>query len=204
MVTSERERLRSECGFGQSQHRRPTVTTAILFAVISLAGGSCASSAQGGDAASSEPTAKRGTVDRIIDGDTVDVNIGGRVERVRLLGIDTPESVARTVPDQCFGAEASLALAELIPPGTELDLSRDLEARDRYGRLLLYLHRRSDGLFVNQWMVESGYAETLSYEPNTTYRSILNRAQRTAIANGVGLWAQCDGPNQPLDPVRPR
>ena len=167
--------------------------------MVGLVGVSCASSVPVGDV-----TVELGTVDRVIDGDTVDVNIGGRVERVRLLGIDAPESVARNVPDQCFGAEASLALGHLIPPGTELELSRDLEARDRYGRLLLYLHRRSDGLFVNHWMVESGHAEALSYEPNTTHRSILNQAERTATANGIGLWAQCDGPNQPLDPVRPR
>ncbi len=136
----------------------------------------------------------------MIDGDTVDLRIGSTTERVRLLGIDTPESVATHVPDQCFGTEASAALAQLLPIGTSVDVSRDTEARDRYGRLLLYLNRSDDGLFVNEWLVANGFAEAVFYEPNTTHRPLLNQAQRQATADGVGLWGHCDGPDQPLDP----
>ena len=136
---------------------------------------------------------------QVIDGDTIDVVIGGREERVRLLGIDAPESVSRVVPQQCYGAEASDALANLLPPGSTLRVERDTEARDRYGRLLLYLHRSEDDLFVNLWLVESGFADAVSYAPNLGHKSDLEQARHRAAITEVGLWAHCDGPDQPLD-----
>lgn len=139
------------------------------------------------------------TVVAIIDGDTIDVSFAGVVERVRLLGIDTPETVSPVAPVQCFGPEATEAVGSVIPPGTEVRLERDLEARDRYGRLLLYLYRAEDGLFVNEWLVAGGYATALLYEPNTTMATPLLAAERQARRDHVGLWAACDGPNQPLD-----
>jgi micrococcal nuclease len=142
----------------------------------------------------------RATVERVIDGDTLDLRIGSVTERVRLIGVDTPESVASHVPDQCFGAEAAAALAEALPTGAQVDISRDVEARDRYGRLLLYLHRTDDGLFVNHWLVAAGLAAAVSYEPNTTHRVALAEAERQAALAEVGLWGACDGPDQPLDP----
>ena len=147
----------------------------------------------------------RATVVRVIDGDTVELAIGAGTERVRLLGIDAPESVARNVPQQCFGAEASVALAELLPAGAEVRVSRDVEPRDHYDRLLLYLHVEHEGelVFVNEWLVATGLAEAVSYEPNTAHRAVLHRAQRLATDDRVGLWAHCDGPDQPLDPARP-
>ncbi len=146
----------------------------------------------------SSGAAGRAEVVSVIDGDTVELTIGGTRERVRLLGIDAPESVAVNVPEQCFGAEASAALAELLPPGTAVEITRDAESRDRYGRLLLYLVRSSDGLFVNEWLVASGYAAAVSYEPNTAHRPALAGAERRATAGPTGLWATCDGPDQPL------
>ena len=147
----------------------------------------------------------RATVVRVIDGDTVELAIGVGSERVRLLGVDAPESVARNVPEQCFGAEASAALAELLPAGAEVLVSRDVEPRDHYDRLLLYLHVEHEGelVFVNEWLVATGLAEAVSYEPNTAHRAVLHRAQRHATDGRLGLWAQCDGPDQPLDPTRP-
>ena len=138
-------------------------------------------------------------VERVVDGDTVDVQIGGVTERVRLIGVDAPESVARNVPVQCFGAEASAALTELLPPGTVLNIRRDVEARDHYGRLLLYLYREDDDLFVNAWLIEAGLAEAVSYEPNVAYETMLTSARQRAASDLVGLWASCDGPDQPLD-----
>jgi len=137
-------------------------------------------------------------VERIVDGDTVDLQIGGRTERVRLIGVDAPESVARNVPVQCYGAEASSALAEFVPPGTVVEIRRDVEARDRYGRLLLYLYRAADGVFVNSWLIESGLAEAVSYEPNVAHEAMLTSARQQAERDLVGLWANCDGPDQPL------
>ncbi|MEZ5377741.1 MAG: thermonuclease family protein [Acidimicrobiales bacterium] len=135
----------------------------------------------------------------IVDGDTLDLDIEGVTERVRLLGIDTPESVSSTTPDQCFGHEATEALRGLLPIETQVDLERDLEARDRYGRLLLYLHRSSDGLFVNEWLLDGGFANAVSYAPNDRLAARFSRTEADARARGAGLWSRCDGPDQPLE-----
>jgi len=139
------------------------------------------------------------TVDRVVDGDTVSLIIDGSEERVRLIGIDAPESVDRNSPIHCYGPEASTALKELLPEGTEVYVLRDVEARDRYDRLLLYIYRSSDDLFVNEWLVSEGYAEARGYRPNTTLQPILTEARDDAVENGRGLWGVCDGPEQPLE-----
>jgi micrococcal nuclease len=135
---------------------------------------------------------------RVVDGDTVVVAVGGAEENVRLIGIDTPESVARDRPDECFGAEAAQRLAELLPPGTVVRLTRDVEPRDIYDRLLAYVQREPDGLFVNAAQVGDGYAVAKDYPPNTTYRADLERAERAARAAGRGLWPACGGADTPL------
>lgn len=147
------------------------------------------------------PAAGRGTVVRVVDGDTVVVRIGHRDEPVRLIGIDTPESVARDRPNECYGAEASHRLAELLPPGSEVDLTRDVEPRDVYDRLLAYVNRSSDGLFVNAAQVGEGYAIARDYPPNTTHRDDFERAERAARAGSLGLWAACGGADVPLADV---
>ncbi len=134
-----------------------------------------------------------------MDGDTLDLTIEGVTERVRLLGIDTPESVSSTTPDQCFGAEATEALRGLLPVDSRVRIERDTEARDRYGRLLLYLHRSGDQLFVNEWMVSSGFANAVAYEPNDRLAPAFSRAEAEAKSRGEGLWSHCDGPDQPLE-----
>lgn len=157
----------------------------------------------GGDGAQAAPELgiepiDSGIVDRVVDGDTVDILFGDQVERVRLVGIDAPESVARDQPVHCFGVEASQALKDLLPAGTELRVSRDVEARDRYDRLLLYLYRADDGLFVNEWLAAQGFAESRSYEPNVAHQTTLDQARDRARSDGIGLWGHCDGPEQPL------
>lgn len=127
----------------------------------------------------------------VIDGDTVDLEVAGGRERVRLLGIDTPETVKPDAPVECFGPEASARTHELLAPGTEVLVQRDVEARDRYGRLLAYLWRASDSTFVNRQLLEEGLATTLSIEPNTARRAELARASATARASGTGLWTRC-------------
>ena len=124
--------------------------------------------------------------------------IGDRLETVRLIGIDTPESVAPTRPVQCFGREAALHLEEMLPAGTEITLVRDVEARDVYDRLLGYVVRSRDGLFVNLELVAAGYAAVLNYPPNDYYADVLARAQADAVAVGRGLWSACGGPDVPL------
>ncbi len=140
------------------------------------------------------------TVVRPVDGDTIVVDIGGREEPVRLIGIDTPESVAEDRPVECFGPEAKDRMAELLPTGTALRLERDVEARDRYDRLLAYVHREADGTFVNRLLVEEGYAEAVSFPPNTTRQAELDAAEAAARGDGRGLWRACGGTDVPLAP----
>ena len=152
-----------------------------------------------GSTAPEQAAAGTATVVHVVDGDTVDLEIGGSIERVRLLGIDTPESVSRQTPVQCFGAEATSALEGLLPPETSLNIERDIEAHDRYGRLLLYVYRSIDGLFINEWMVRAGFANAVSYPPNDRLDARFGRSEALARQAGDGLWSQCDGPDQPLE-----
>src|SRR3546814_5335573 len=125
-------------------------------------------------------SASLGVVVRSVDGDTLVVDVGGSREDVRLIGIDTPESVARDRPVECFGPEAKEHMAELLPAGTAVRLERDVEARDRYGRLLAYVIRADDELFVNLALVAEGFAETNQYRPNTDRQAELDAAVNEA------------------------
>ncbi|MGA9276732.1 thermonuclease family protein [Ilumatobacter sp.] len=130
-------------------------------------------------------------VDDVVDGDTVDVIIDGREERVRLIGIDTPETKKPNSPIECFGPEASSFTEQLLPVGTELYIERDIVGRDDYGRLLGYLYRADDGLFVNDEIVRKGFAQPLSIAPNTAYADVFVEAARMAEQDDIGLWAEC-------------
>ena len=143
------------------------------------------------------PTDGVDTVVSVSDGDTIDVDYGGAVETVRLLGVDTPETHHPTRPVECYGAEASDRTAELLPAGTAIRLVRDTEARDRYGRLLAYVYRVDDGLFVNRSLAEDGYADALDIAPNGAHAAELARAVADARSAGLGLWGACGGPDVP-------
>ena len=127
----------------------------------------------------------------VIDGDTVDIDIKGRTERVRLIGVNTPETKHPTKPIECFGPEASAYMTQLLPKGTTVRIERDVEARDRYGRMLLYLYLGSDNLFINLDLVARGYGTPMSIEPNTFHRNDFVRAAAKAEAANVGLWKAC-------------
>lgn len=149
--------------------------------------------------ASTGPSVPGGaTIERVVDGDTIKVNIGGRSDRVRLIGIDTPESVKPNTPVQCFAHEASARTSSLLPKGTPVRLVRDVEARDRYGRLLAYVYRQRDGLFVNLSLVVDGYAASYTFPPNVAHVDEFVKAAGEARAAGKGLWSRCGGPHQPL------
>lgn len=134
---------------------------------------------------------------KVIDGDTIEVTHAGRKEKVRLLGIDTPETKDPRKPVQCFGAEASAHTAELLPPGTEVILVADVERRDRYDRLLAYVYRFSDHLFVNLELAREGYADLLTYPPNVAHTAELSAAVAEARRDQRGLWQACGGPGRP-------
>lgn len=136
-------------------------------------------------------------IDHLVDGDTVDVVIDGQRERVRLTGIDTPE-IAHAASGgrpgnaaECFGDEASAHIAELLPVGTEVRLVRDVVARDDYGRLLAYVYRHSDRLFVNEAMVRGGFAQPLTIAPNDAFVDAFVAAARSAESEDIGLWSAC-------------
>lgn len=143
--------------------------------------------------------APNATIREVIDGDTVIADIAGSVENVRLIGIDTPESVATTRPKQCYGAEASDYLKSLLPTGTAVTLILDVQPRDQYDRLLAYVIRSHDELFVNLDLVKHGYAGTLSYPPNTYYKSLFSEAAKSATRAKLGLWGACGDPDVPLE-----
>ena len=86
---------------------------------------------------------------RVVDGDTIHVRVGGRDERVRYIGIDTPESVKPGTPVQCFAEARQRVQQARWWPASAVRLVRDAEARDRYGRLLAYVYRARDDLFIN-------------------------------------------------------
>lgn len=143
------------------------------------------------DGTSSGPPVEVGVVEDVVDGDTVSLEIAGRREDVRLLGIDTPETVHPTKPVECFGPEASARLKELVPPGSRVRLERDVEARDQYGRLLAHLYRVGDSLHVNRALVEGGFADVLVIEPNHAYATELRDARDRARDQGTGRWSAC-------------
>jgi len=132
-----------------------------------------------------------GKIVKVVDGDTVDIDIDGHTERVRLIGVNTPETKHPTKPIECFGPEASAYLTQLLPKGTTVRIERDVEARDRYGRMLLYLYLGTNDLFINLDLVARGYGTPMSIEPNTFHRNDFVRAAAQAEAANVGLWKAC-------------
>ena len=124
----------------------------------------------------------------VIDGDTIEVLIGGREEDVRYIGVDTPESVAPGEPVECFGVQASEFNSQLVG-GERVRLVFDDERRDQYGRLLAYVY--VGDTFVNAELVRDGFARTLTIAPNTDFAERLDRLARRAGAAGRGLWGAC-------------
>lgn len=133
-----------------------------------------------------------GTVVRVVDGDTIIVRgPGGRTEDVRLIGIDTPETVDPRRPVGCFGPEAS-AYAKHLLTGGRVRLIYDHELHDRYGRFLAYVWLSgSHPLFVNADLVRRGYARSYPFPPNTAHAGVFAALERSAALAGRGLWSAC-------------
>lgn len=137
------------------------------------------------------PAGTDGIVERVVDGDTLVVD--GR--RVRIIGIDTPETVKPGSEVECFGPEASAATTALLPAGTKVRLEVDVERQDRYGRDLAHVYRERDGVFVAAYLVREGFAEPLVVRPNTRHRDRLARLNADARRAGRGLWGACPDPH---------
>lgn len=137
-----------------------------------------------------DPTSD-GRVVEIIDGDTLVISVGGRRATTRLIGIDTPETKKPDTPVECYGPEATDFLRALLPPATSILVRRDVEGRDHFGRILTYVFRADDGLFVNREILVQGYARALPIPPNTTFARDFADVAARARQERRGLW-QCD------------
>lgn len=124
----------------------------------------------------------------VTDGDTLRLRgPDGAVENVRLVGIDTPEVYPER---ECFGEEAEAELLRLAPIGETLRVAPDVDPRDDYARLLLYLWT-DEGVFVNLALVEGGFAEAIRVAPNDAWYDELLAAEDAAARDGLGLWGAC-------------
>lgn len=129
-------------------------------------------------------------VRRVIDGDTIEVEGG---EKVRYLGIDTPETVDPRKKVECFGKEASSENKKLVE-GKRVLLVKDVSETDRYGRLLRYIYLRLDNgevLFVNDYLIRAGFAKSLTYPPDVRFTEKLMEAEKEAREENRGLWSRC-------------
>lgn len=159
----------------------------VRMAVAKVAGWVTPARAETGtapEAPAAPPATPLRTVVRVVDGDTLVLDAG---EKVRLIGINTPETVDPRRPVQWYGKEAS-ERAKAMLQGRRVRLGFDVEKRDRYGRTLAYLWLE-DGTFVNLRLVEEGYAFSYPYPPNVAHEAEFRAAERRARERGLGLWS---------------
>ena len=151
-----------------------------------------------------EPAAAMARVVRVVDGDTISVRLGGRDEYVRLIGVDTPETVKPDTPVQCFGERASHFTKRRLT-GRRVRLVVGVEPRDIYGRLLAYVYLayptsstpqggksriRGERLF-NAELARRGLARPLTIPPNDRFAPRFERLAVAAARAGRGLWGAC-------------
>ena len=136
------------------------------------------------------PDEKWAEVERIIDGDTIELENG---EKVRYIGINAPESVDARRRIECFGKEASAFNKNLVE-GKRVRLEKDISDRDKYGRLLRFIFLE-DGTFVNEVLVREGYAYATPYVPDISKKELFRESETFSRKNHRGLWAseKCNG-----------
>lgn len=142
-----------------------------------------------------QPEEQKASVTRIIDGDTIEVSFNGKTEKVRLIGIDTPE---KGMP---YFDEAKAKTKELCF-FKDVRLVKDVSERDKYGRLLRYVY--VENLFVNAELVKQGYANVYTYPPDVKHSELFVKLEREARANNRGLWVECEqAPEESISPHQP-
>jgi micrococcal nuclease len=145
-----------------------------------------------------DPARAVALVTRVVDGDTFEARVDGEEEDVRLIGVDTPETVKPGAPVECFGPQAS-DFAHRLLEGKRLRLVFGAERRDPYDRLLAYAyldpaaeaHAPDRAHFVNATLVRRGLAQTLTIPPNDRFAPLLRRLELNAARAGRGLWGAC-------------
>lgn len=134
-------------------------------------------------------------VTKVVDGDTIEVSIDGVNEKIRLIGVDTPETVDPRKPVQCLGKEASnYSKSVLEGKSVKLEADETQENRDRYKRLLRYAIL-DDGTNFNELLIEKGFAHEYTYDTPYKYQSEFKSAEEQARLNSIGLWSvdTCNG-----------
>lgn len=134
-------------------------------------------------------------VARVIDGDTIELESG---EKVRYIGIDSPESVDPNKPEECFAQEAAQKNEDLVL-NKEVELEKDVSDVDRYDRLLRYVY--ADGEMVNEVLVKEGYAYASAYPPDIKYQDLFDSAQKEAREGEKGLWGDVCKPTPTTKPI---
>lgn len=144
---------------------------------------------------------KRPILAYVVDGDTIAIRIDRRIEKVRLIGVNTPESLRnkqsaiqakrsnrdiKTILE--MGRRAKNSLKDLLPKGSEVRLEYDVQKRDKYGRLLAYVYR-TDNTMINEEIVLRGYAQIRTIPPNVKYADRFSRALAKSQKAKRGLWA---------------
>jgi micrococcal nuclease len=162
----------------------------LLLLLVTVAVAAVALAPRGEGEGGAAPRDMEGRVERVVDGDTIRVVLGGRSERVRYIGVDTPESRKPGTPVQCYAKRAA-AENERLVDGERVRLVLDVEERDRFGRLLAYVYRARDNRFVNAALVREGFARTLTIPPNVRFAERFAALATQARRAGRGLWSAC-------------
>ncbi len=164
----------------------------IALAALLLVAGGCASPGSEPAPAAGGP-ADPGVVVRVVDGDTLVARIDGSRVRVRLLGVDAPESVTPDQPVECFGPQAGDAARRLLPEGARISLETDpTQGReDRFGRRLAVVTVDGQGTSVNERLVAGGYARIFRADGRARLLTRLREAERAARREHLGLWGAC-------------
>jgi micrococcal nuclease len=127
-------------------------------------------------------------VTRVVDGDTIDVELEGETVRIRYIGMDTPETVDPGSPVECYGPQAGERNQALVE-GRIVELEKDVSETDRFGRILRYVY--VDGLMVNEELVLGGFANVATFPPDVTYQERFAAAETQAREARRGLWGGC-------------
>jgi micrococcal nuclease len=127
---------------------------------------------------------------KVVDGDTIDVDFDGKTERIRMIGVNTPETVDPRKPVECMGVEASNKAKELLNnQEVKLEADETQTDRDKYDRLLRYVWRK-DGIFYNLEIIKQGYAYEYTFDLPYRYQKDFKAAQEEAKKQKLGLWAE--------------
>ncbi|MFH5822254.1 thermonuclease family protein [Georgenia sp. AZ-5] len=179
---------KEDCGAVGSALMKFVWAHKVLAGALVMVAGSGLAVAIGSAVAAADTTA---VITAVVDGDTIDVDYGRREARVRLLNVDTPETVDPDEAVQCLGPEATQFLRAMLPVGTEVTLEYDVERLDRYGRELAGVFK--DGSLVNAEIARQGLGVAVVYEPNDRFYPDVLAAQDEAVAAASGLYSPAIG-----------